>query len=327
MGGIRSQLVRKFESTPEQDVAEADNVVEAPENNVKGKDQKECSGQEKTIENSAVDKIQATSERAQDNDMEGEEEQPEESTSISATVQGDVNDESMPDAESEPGEDVSDTKATPESVANSDENGDGPLEKQETPESEQIKESSSGGGLKPFLNSGQHQSTKEASSDKTKDLESTEETGTHASRIDKMTDTESMEFTSKAPAVANEKNMEMDDASPAKGAAKAAKASAAEEDKQSQLSPECQALYDKHEALRSKYCMEADKLVRQGREGFEDEDFSIDMPSTEGTSGVAADMEFPDAAVPHLSSLVEGRCVFLCVQRSMPSFQYFFFHA
>lgn len=78
-------------------------------------------------------------------------------------------------------------------------------------------------------------------------------------------------------------------------------------DLQPPLTPECQELLEKHKIMQDKYCAIAGKLVQQGSQGFDEEDFSISMPPMGELENLSTTTGFPDDVVPHLASLIEGR--------------------
>jgi len=75
------------------------------------------------------------------------------------------------------------------------------------------------------------------------------------------------------------------------------------------LDADTQALLVKHETMKVKYCGQAAKLIAKARNGAEEDfDISLEMLPTEDIDvSSASDSDFPDNAVPHLISILEGR--------------------
>ena len=75
-----------------------------------------------------------------------------------------------------------------------------------------------------------------------------------------------------------------------------------------QLNAEMQALLTKHQGMKASHIEKAKHMLEQGRNNLDSSgDDQVILPSTENISISGAVTEFPDAAVPHLLVLLEGR--------------------
>ena len=75
-----------------------------------------------------------------------------------------------------------------------------------------------------------------------------------------------------------------------------------------QLNAEMQALLTKHQDMKASHIKKAKRMLELGRNTLDTSgDVQVTLPSTENISISGAVTEFPDAAVPHLLVLLEGR--------------------